>query len=628
MPNLFGNTYERKGQNIALEETHTFSSSVVNVARLGYNRSVFFNSQLGVGSRDWTGFFGLQNLAPPLQQNSPPAVSITQCCSLGNPYAPQGAVQNLFQFADELDITHGAHTIKLGAEVNRIQMNGNWTLMNSGALGFNGQYTSNYAFNSPAFVQGLGLADFLLGYPSSASGGVGSTIGAFRETDVAGYVDDTWRVRSNLTLSLGFRYQYSSPPGDKYNHAATYSLSQAQSVPGTWDPNTRNFAPRIGIAYSVRPNWVVRSGFGIYYTSTPYNVLQFLLANPPNFLSQSLSYAATAPTPVSTLFPAFAPGSTVFAPFAVDKHNPTSYLEQWNFDLQHTLAHNILIDLGYVGNQGHHLSIRLNPNQALPENPLQPTPIQSRRPYPGVGDVLAQYNMGNSNYNALQASIRKSFSHGLSFQASYTWSKSMDLLSTDGGDLINGLDASRNYGPSDFDRTHLVVLSYTWNLPFGTGQAIYNHSNFVAKYIVGGWQLNGITSFATGLPFTVGAQDFANTGGNHEVVATRTCNGALSSPTVFAWFDTSCFVQPGVGESGNSGRNILRQGGQKNWNLSLFKNLPITERFTLQLRGEFFNAFNQHSFVSPDVTVGDRQFGQMTSTTSPRVVQLAMKLLF
>ena len=296
--------------------------------------------------------------------------------------------------------------------------------------------------------------------------------------------------------------------------------------------------------------------------------------------------------------------------------------------MQRTFGNNILMDIGYVGNVGHHLSIRLNPNQAIPDNPLNPIPLQSRRPYPAIGDVLAQYDIGNSNYNALQAFVRKSFTSGLSFQVSYTWSKAIDLLSTDGGTLINGLNARANRGPADFDRPHMLTLSYTYELPLGPGKTLYNRNNFAGKYLLGGWQVNGVTVYGSGLPFTVLAPDLSNTGGNHASVANRSCEGTLSDPTVAKWFDTSCFSQPASGQSGNAGRNILRQDMLKNWDVSLFKNIPVTESIRLQLRGEFFNVFNQHSFINPDITVGDVQFGRMRGATAPRSAQVALKLIF
>jgi hypothetical protein len=632
VPGLFGNTYDKRGQNASVEETHVFSPNLLNVARVGYNRSIFFNSELGVGAQDWVNTFGLQNLNPTLAQNDPPFVNITGCCGLGNPFAPQGAIQNRYQFADELDLTVGKHRMSMGVDVDRVQFDGNWELVNSGFFQFNGQFTSNHGNADPAgFQSGLGIADFMLGLPFFAWGSNGTTSAAFRETDFGAYLQDDWKVSSKLTLNLGLRYQYYSPPGDAGGHAATFDLAQNKAVPGSWNANTRDFGPRVGLAYAVTPNTVVRSGFGLYYTQTPYNVLQFLMANPPNFLSQIFSFGITQPTPISGLFPAF-DGTSVFAPFAMDKHNPDAYLEQWNLDIQRTLPGNAVMSVAYVGNAGHHLSIRLNPNQASPDpDPLNPTPIQSRRPYPNVGDVNAQYAIGNSNYNALQAKVEKKFSGGASFLVGYTWSKSLDLLSTDGGDLANGLDPRRNYGPSDFDRPHKLTLSYSYELPFGQGKRFLNSDNAFSKNVVGGWQVNGITTFASGQPFGVLATDMSNTGGNHTFYADRVCDGNLPTDkrTQLKWFDTSCFVQPALGTLGNAGRNVLRMGGIKNWDFSLFKDFRFGESRSLQFRSEFFNVFNQHSFSLSEVTVSDPSYGQATGTTTdPRIIQFALKFLF
>lgn len=624
VPNTFGNTYKRRGINSAIEETHVFSPDLLNVARVGYNRSIFFNSELGVGAKDWVSLFGLKNLNPTIEQNDPPYVVINDVgIGLGNPFAPQGAIQNRYQFADEVDYTHQKHNISTGAEFDRVQFNGNWELVNSGFFQFNGQYS------------GLGLADLLLGYPFFAWGSNGHTLAGFRESDFATYFQDNWRILPKLTLNLGVRYQYNSPPRDKYGHAATFSLTQGKSVPGSWDPNTRDFAPRVGFAYSLTHNTVIRSGFGIYYTSTPYNVLQFLMANPPNFLSVIDTFPQDQPTSISTLFPPFTPGVTVFAPFALQKRNPDAYMEQWNFDIQHSLPGNLLLSVAYVGDAGHHLSIRLNPNMAhQPQTPLNPAPIQQRRPYPALGDVLAQYPLGNSNYNAFQVSLRKHWSSGLSFLAGYTWSKSFDLLSTDGGYVINGLDPERNYAPSDFNRSQNFVFSYTYQLPFGTGKPFLDRQNWFSKYVVGGWQVNGITSFSSGLPFSVQTvTDLSNTGANHWYYADRVCNGNLpeSQRTRLRWFDTSCFVQPPIGRLGNTGRNVLLMGGIKNWDFSLFKTFPLGESRSLEFRADTFNLFNQHQFSYNEAgsALGSAFYGEATGTTTgPRVVQLALKMLF
>jgi hypothetical protein len=630
VPNLFGNTYNRHGDNAALEETHIFTPTLLNVGRVGYNRSVFFNSELGVGAKDWVSLFGLQNLNPAIEQNDPPYVSITGCCGLGNPFAPQGAVQNRYQFADELDYTRGKHKLSAGVDIYRVQFDGNWELVNSGFFTFNGQFTGNYQPGA-SFVPGLGLADFMLGLPNFAWGSNGNTLSGFRATNFATYFQDNWRVTPKFTLNLGVRYEYDSPPGDKYGHAATYSLSQNAPILGSWNPNTHDFSPRIGLAYSLTSKTVVRAGFGMYYTSTPYNVFQFQMAYPPNFHSEQLSFALTQPTPMSTLFPSFSGVGSVFGVFAMAQHNPDAYMEQWNLNVQRTLGWDTVLSVAYVGDEGHHLSIRLNPNQASPApNPLSPTPIQSRRPYPAIGDILAQYPLGNSNYNSLQVRLEKHVSHDLSFLASYTYSKSLDLLSTDGGDLVNGLDPERNYGPSDFDRTNNFALSYVYQLPFGTGKHFLNRNDWVGKGL-GGWQVNGITSFDSGLPFGALATDYSDTGGDHEFYADRVCNGAIpvGQRTRLNWFNTSCFTQPAAGTVGDAGRNILRMGGIKNWNFSIFKIFALGESRSLEFRSEFFNFFNQHSFSLGNGTVNTPSFGEATGTTTgPREIQFALKLLF
>ena len=245
-------------------------------------------------------------------------------------------------------------------------------------------------------------------------------------------------------------------------YAAVFDLATNTANPGSWDSNPRDFAPRLGFAWTVTKKTAVRGGYGFYYYQPAYNMLQFLMANPPNFLSISDSFSYTQPTPISTLFPPFQPGSTIFAPFAVNHHMPTPYTEQYNLNIQRELTKNMLFSIAYVGNQGHDQSVRFNPNQAsLPTDPANPSPIQSRRPFPAIGDVTAQYNVGYSNYNALQAKLQKNFSDGFSFIVNYTYSRAFDLIDSDSLQL--GYDAGNlwrlNYGPSGWDQPQNLTLS-------------------------------------------------------------------------------------------------------------------------------------------------------------------------
>lgn len=631
-PNIFGHIYNRFGINSALEETHIFSPNLINTAKVGYNRTIFFLDQIGNGTKDWTHEFGLKTLDPAIEQNAPPAVSVTNFFSLGDIFSPQGGRQNRYQFSDEVEYLRGKHRIFAGFDLSRDQFNGDWALANVGDLNFNGQYTGNY-LPGAANLPGLGLADFMLGLPSSGIGAEGTTIAGFRAWNPAVYVQDDWKARPNLVVNLGFRYQYSQAPVDKYGHAGTFNLANQTSTPGPWNANTRNFAPRVGLAYSLNSKTVIRAGFGIYYTSTPYNVFQFALANPPNFLSQSLSFNLTQPTPVSTLFPPLVPGSSIFSPFVLSAHNPTPYVEQWNFNIQRSLPYDTLLTVAYVGNEGHHLSIRLNPNQAsFCSNPLDCSPVQDRRPYAGIGDVLAQYDIGNSNYNGLQVSLKKHYSSGLSLEGSFTYSHALDLQTGDGDEAIDGIDPELNYGDAQTDRKLMLVFNYVYELPFGAGKKYLSQPSVVNKYLLGGWQINGVTSYYTGLPFYVTAPDYANIGFTRVATADRLCNGNLPSSqrTWYEYFDTACFAVPPPGRLGTGGRNYLRMDGVHDWDFSLFKNFPLgSETRNLQFRAEAFNLFNEHNYTFYEqVEVGTPGFGQSGTSQSPRIIQLALKILF
>ncbi len=197
--------------------------------------------------------------------------------------------------------TVGRHQIFFGAEVDRLQFNGTWLIYNGGRYTFDGQYTSNH-LTGTALKLGPGLADFLLGYPSSASGAQGIPIGAFRETDAAGYFQDTWKILPKLTLNLGLRYEYYQPTHDKWGKASIYDLPTNTNHFGSWQPNNLNFGPRIGFAYALADNTVIRSGFGIYYNGEPYNFLQWMLAKLPSYTLQSVTLGVNTPVPVQSQY--------------------------------------------------------------------------------------------------------------------------------------------------------------------------------------------------------------------------------------------------------------------------------------------------------------------------------------
>ena len=626
----------QSAKNAYLQETHTFNPNVLNIARFGYNNSNIFYSTAGTGTTDFVTQFGLKNLNPAPSQYAPPSVALTAhsvtqfgstSTSIGSPTSPQGALQNLYQFADEVNLTRGKHYIYVGGDVDKLEMNGNWTIWNSGQYTFTGQYTSNH--NTGKLGGGSDIADFLLGFPTSAEGGTGVTVADFRQWNVLPYIQDDWRISSRLTLNMGLRYDYYGSPDDANGHSNVYDLPTNTNHKGTFHQTYNNFAPRVGFAYQLGNNAVVHAGYGIYYSPFQYNQLQFLMINEPNFYLQLNTFPLTTLTPVTDTFVAN-PTLSAEAPFTISLRMKTPYVQQWNLSIQRSLGPQWIATLSYLGNKSDHLQIRQNPNQAsLPANPTNPTPIQSRRPYPYVGDVYQISSIAYGNYNALEADLEHRFSNGLSFLANYIWSKSMDALNNGAEQPEYGPDVQAEYGLSDFNAGQVFKASGIYELPFGTGKAHLGTANWLNSQVIGGWQASGILTVQSGLPFNVSATDLSNTGGNHSQRGNQVCDGNRPpGQSIQHWFNTTCYVQPGIGQLGNERRDNILGPRTTNLDLSVFKSFALPEGTALQFRSDFFDSLNHPLLGIPSATVGTPTYGQITSITGARVIQLSLKFSY
>jgi hypothetical protein len=630
VPGLFGIIYVDSATNISVEHSWALSPSTVNVARIGYNRSNVQRSQQGAGAQDYLEELGLLTLTPIKSIEVPPLVSITGCCGLGDPYSPQGGLQNRFQYADELNKIVGKHSLAFGAEYIRTEFNGAWTVINNGFYIFSPYFTTDHNPTAPS--GGLGLADAFLGLPQIAIAATGQPFGDFRQNEFSVYAQDDWKVLPNLVLDLGMRYQYTGPPNDKLGRASIYDLPTNMNYPGTWEPNYLDLAPRFGFAWGVAKNTVVRGGYGIYYASTPYNFLQFTLSHPPNYFEQANVFTWANPTPIEQAIYAN-PTNNVGTPYTLARVMKDPSIQQMNLNVQHNFLGNYLASIAYVGNLSRHTSIRQNANQATPVDPLNPTPITDRRQYQYVGDVYAQYNTGSANYNSLQAKIERRFTNGLSLVGSYTYSKSLDLVSQDGASLIYRLDPGLNYAPSDWDRRHQFTFSYLFQLPFGPGRPYLNANNWINRDIIGGWQISGITRIATGTPLPVDATDLTDSGGIQQFYANQVCNPnqfpAGQHKNKDEWFNTACFVQPGVGVFGTA-RNAVRQPNIDSTDISAMKTISIKDGLPiLQLRADMFNAFNHPQLLMGETTLDNAALGHLVGqSVASRVVQVSARIAF
>lgn len=649
---LFGQIFPYQGLNEEFQETHLFSPTLLNVFKLGFNRSHVFHKREPTSS-SVVGDLGIQNLTQVPASYGLPSFGITGYSGLGATIVNQGGTENMFQFTDEVNWSLGKHNIHFGADIRRIQFQQRLGLRDNGQFSFDGRYTGN------------AVADFLLGAASSASAQQGLAISNYRSTSQNYFFEDDYKLTSRLTLNLGLRYEYDTPfyeiDGKEGFFNTNANLIVARIPPGyapitlpaskvvlepsyqkgIWTPDPNNWAPRLGIAYSMTNNTVIRTAYGIFYSKTQGNELQGKANFPPLVITNSLSGSLTTPD-VLIDQDAFPPATSInvgtLSPFSVDPHDRTPYIQQWNFDVQHSFGKNALAEIAYVGSKGSHLAERIEINQApLPADPSNPTPLADRRPYQGWGNILS-FNYGeSSNYNGLQARFQKSFSHGLSFLASYTWSHSLDTASRGSGGSWhqNIYNRVADYGNSDFDVRHRFIISYTYDLPIGHGRHFLSSAPGVLDQFVGGWSLDGIDTFMTGNYQNVTVSgDRANTGGfafqRANEVAGCSNNGNLprGQRTIFEYFNTDCFHVTPFGTYGNSSRNIVESPGILNFDLAVHKNFRITERVRLQFRSEFFNAWNHAQFGVPQMNVQNRLFGQIRSAMAPREIQFALKLLW
>ena len=446
---------------------------------------------------------------------------------------------------------------------------------------------------------------------------------------------------------------------------------------GLVDPNYKNFGPRIGFAYQATDNGkvVVRGGYGIFFDRPNMRLFNSQLFNMPyEMLATALETPSESPfvqVPLPSAFPLTPSGNPSYFPFggypAVLPYTPYGsttltptvvpatglypdlqdwsipYVQTFNLGVQASFANNWMLDLGYVGSEGRKFPRLFSFNQAATPafggyypagslgGPLFPG--FGNLPAPGLGSLLMESN-SNSNYNSLQATLNKRFSHGLQMLLSYTWSHSIDDYSGSDvsditvtpGDLVN---QQRNYGNSDFDRRQRFVASYLYNLP-----DVYRGGSAFGKKLLDSWSLSGIVTLQSGLPFSIYGEDtlFAATTG--DLAPGRTVASAIKGGNVAdrlnEYFDTSAFVSPSaLGDFGQLGRNIIRGPKQINTDLSIMKLIPVTESQRLEFRAEFFNLFNNVNFANPVNIQSSYNFGQIaTTTTGPRVVQFALKYAF
>jgi hypothetical protein len=635
-PNLpgFGIHVLDRGQNLALGDTHVLSPQSLNEFRFGYNRlrREVFQENLETNVFDQ---LGLQGLDLPARDYGFPNVVLAGYEELGDdPNIPIVRRTGTFHVSDSLSHQHQRHMLKVGVEGRYYQENGYNDLFARGQLNF-----------QPVFT-GDALGDLLLGLPLLSISTVNDNPQALRTTSYNFFAQDDWKVQSRLTLNLGIRYEFNSPPVDAHDRLVSFDVASRQLTPvgqggiprAGVDSDYNNVAPRIGLSWDVTGSgkMVLHAGYGIYYDSGTLIENETLYFNPPYF---QLNLFFTSPPNLLSLDDPFPLGrgfAPLPSPVTLDRHFPTAYSQQWSFGLQREVSPNFVAEVNYTGSKGTHLVMKRNLNQPVPG----PGDIDARRPIQGFGDILMVSSDASSTYHSLQARLEKRYSQGLSLLLGYTLAKSIDnsssFLESKGDDNTpqNSQNIAAERGLSNFDLRQRLSTSFIYELPVGPEKrwSVSNQKWLAA--ILHHWQMSGILTVQSGRPFTPRLSvDNSNTGNVGGFFAHDRPNVVgdphLEDPTPEHFFNTDAFQIPQSYTFGNAGRNVLLGPGLNNVDIALLKNISVRPTQMLQFRAEFFNALNHPNFKLPESFIDNpATFGRILSAEPARQIQFGIKYLF
>ena len=652
-------------QVFSLEETHTFSPSTLNVARIGYSRAGYFftgEPTPGTPAAGVPGFLVGHQVGAVVVGGSAASNPQAQIGLAGsNNGSNLRIARNLYTFEDRVTLTRGRHQFSFGAWFQPFQSNETIALSQYGQATFTSLQT---------FLQGT-TSTFLYD-PAPTEMNWRSLFGAL-------YAEDVIRLTPKLTLSLGFRDEFSTGWNEAHGRAANYTFSNGiiSSQPRIGDAiftaNNAKFLPqpRIGIAWSpLGSRTVIHGGFGMY------NELQDALGyrtdqNAPFNPAYSIASLPVSKLPVNPASPV--PAGALLVPGGVQPDLKMPTLISWSLKVQQELSRNTVLNVGYVGSHGYHEIIGIDANEPFPTIcPASPCPATYPSTFPGalantpipagsyyipfktpranptLANTWTWFSQGISNYNALQVDVNRRFSHGVSFRGVYTWSKALDdgdsLNATTAGNapglVSNPFNLRADYGLATYDVRNVGEINAIYALPFGRGQALANGLEGWTNGLVSGWSVTSIVTLQDGFPFTPQLSYNPSNNGDTRNPVRPFVNPAFTGSAIIGkpgqWFNPNAFLQPPAnsGFYGNLGRDTLIGPGLATWDFSALKNTSIYERLTLQFRAEIFNLLNRANFNTPNLIVFTPSgvsgtAGAITSTsTTSRQVQFGLKLIW
>jgi hypothetical protein len=641
-----------------LSEVYTITPTLLNEFRIGASRELDKYSPPSLNKGDPT-TIGLEpaygtnapaNVFPKIQIDAPGGGNGSGCIAEGAGCGENGNIsavlgEGSYLVSDVLTLIHGRHTLKVGGEYDRFYQNyTNWGDISSGNFEFNGGVT------------GVPYADFLAGdvYGWYVSESDPTSAHSWASTLFA---SDDVKVSSHVTVNLGLRWQVQSGWGVKGNLFGNYDPYLPNSADGgvyrgailfggqgdtlfggptsnmttIQNADYKEFAPRIGIAWSPRDKWAIRASYGVFdaprdsenYTDgalglgfDPHQV------GPNGYVNGSSAFQLAAGPPAGTMvvFPTLQTLSSTVSNFSgveyYPRNMPTTYIQNFLLSVQHEFVGNMLLDTSYVYTRGRNLNFQTNIDQA-PLSAFGCTGYNCGNPNPIFNDIQAQIYDGYSNYNALQLRLQKRMSYGLNFQVNYMWSKSLDT-GTGGGhgsgiDVYqNAYDPAANYGLSNFNATNTLVGQVLYEVPVGRGRR-YGVPRYVEP-VVGGWRVSTLFQWHSGTPFTPVIQSslgaaldpgLSQSLSNGSTLFPDVVGAAkVSNPTNAMWFNPAAFTNPAPGTFGDAGRNTLIGPGFANVDFSLAKEFSLHESLKLEVRADMFDVFNHINWANPNNDVG------------------------
>jgi trimeric autotransporter adhesin len=656
---------------------------LTNSLRFDFNRSRTHTQNLYAFSDDVDSALGITGVSTNPFDWGLPNLSFGDLTSLQDTN-PQLLRNQTYTFSDYVVWTHGKHSWRWGGDFRRVQLNTEASSNARGSFVFSGANTSQLDAQGPIPGTGYDFADFLLGLPQQTSVQFGQDNYHFHGNYWDLYLQDEWKMRGNLTLNLGVRYEYVSPLTEENNLIANLDLSPlvftpggqlaepvaAVVVPGQAGPYSGNlpaslvrpdrkgFAPRVGFAWKPFSKTVVRGGYGINYNTGAYQTIAQQLAFQPPFSTAATNIQTTpGELTLQNGFPAPIPGSITNS-YAVNPNYRFGYVQIRNLDIQQQIRPTLLLNVDYTGTKGTNLDILEAPNRTISASGISTRILN-------VQAFTFENSVGDSEANAGSVRLRKRLSNGFSIGGIYTFSKSIDDASSIGAGATvgsgspglgaggtgvagggataspgsgansvaqNPFNLSAERGLSSFNQTHKFTADYLWELPFGHDKR-WLTGNTPLRAIFGDWQWSGDWTIASGLPFTprflANAEEIE--GGTNGTLRPDLVPGQsiqLSNPSIREWFNTSAFVTPPTGQYGNARRNSIIGPGSKVFDMALTKVIPLQESRMLEFRAQATNVFNIPNYSSIDTNLNSLTFGQVTAVGAMRQITMTARFRF